>query len=115
MIHWLSIAPQPATLVQLDAYGGAISDRSNHATAFPHRRGARSNLQYQSYWEHDEQAPENIRWVEGFRRAMLPWTHAAYVNYIDRDILNFPQGLGQLVAEGAVEPEEIPGEARPDQ
>lgn len=126
MIHWLSTAPQPATLVQLDAYGGAISDIGNDATAFPHRKGVRSSLQYQAYWEHDAQAEENIRWVEGFRRAMLPWARAAYVNYIDQDIrcwpeayyddnlrrllrvkraydprnvFNFPQGLGQLVGE----------------
>ncbi len=124
MIHWLSIAPQPATLVQLDAYGGAISDIGDHATAFSHRRGVRSSLQYQAYWESNVQAEENIRWVEGFRRAMLPWAHAAYVNYIDQNIrrwpeayydenlrrllrvkrmydphnvFNFPQGLGQLV------------------
>ena len=126
MIYWLSHTAGAANLVQFDAYGGAINDRSNHETAFPHRRGVRSSLQYQAYWDHDEEAPANIRWVEGFRRAMLPWAHAAYVNYIDRDVrdwpeafydenlrrllrvkreydpqnvFNFPQGLGQLVRE----------------
>ena len=91
MIHWLSIAPQPATLVQLDAYGGAVSDVGNHETAFAHRRGVRASLQYQAYWQEDGEAPASIRWVEGFRRAMLPWAHAAYVNYIDGDIRNWPE------------------------
>ncbi|MHB8926567.1 MAG: FAD-binding oxidoreductase [Bacillota bacterium] len=126
MIYWLSHTAGAANLVAFDVYGGAISDRSNHETAFPHRRGVRASLQYQAYWDHDEEAPANIRWVEGFRRAMLPWAHDGYVNYIDRDVLNwpdayyaenlrrllrvkreydpgdvfnFPQGLGQLLRE----------------
>jgi FAD/FMN-containing dehydrogenase len=90
MIYWLSHTAGPANLVQFDTYGGVVAARSNHATAFSHRRGVRASLQYQAYWEGEREAPAHVRWVEGFRRAMLPWAHAGHVNYIDRFVRNWP-------------------------
>lgn len=90
MVRHLSASRNPATLVQFDGMGGAVSDVPVRATAFPHRR-ARASLQYQAYWERPGEAAENVRWVEGFRQAMLPWTSGAYVNYIDRFNENWPQ------------------------
>ncbi len=91
MVDHLSKTPGPATLVQFDGYGGAISLVPNHGSADPHRQGVRTSLQYQAYWTEDSQALAHIKWVESFRRAMLPYTKGAYVNYCDADILDWPQ------------------------
>ncbi len=124
IIENLSKAPSAAALVAIDLFGGAVADRRINATAFPYRR-ARADLQYQAYWDDESEGPALIEWVENFRRSMLPFTVGAYVNYIDREIIdwprkfyngnlqrlirvkrkydpknvfNFPQGLGQLLA-----------------
>ncbi|PSR33907.1 MAG: FAD-binding protein [Sulfobacillus benefaciens] len=91
IVDHLSKTPGPATLVQFDGYGGAVSLVSDHGTADPHRRGVRASLQYQAYWTVDSQAEAHINWVESFRRAMLPYTRGAYVNYCDANILDWPQ------------------------
>ncbi|WP_437733070.1 FAD-binding oxidoreductase [Sorangium sp. So ce1335] len=78
----LSRAPSARCLVQLDAYGGAVGRVAPDATAFPHRRALWS-LQYQAYWTAAAEEEENVAWVERVRRAMLPHTRGAYINYID--------------------------------
>ncbi|MCY0989541.1 BBE domain-containing protein [Nannocystis sp. ILAH1] len=51
-----------------------------------------ASLQYQVYWTTPNQAQTSMAWVEGFRRAMLPWqTGGAYLNYCDTDIEDWPQ------------------------
>lgn len=90
MVRHLAAAKNPASLVQFDGMGGAVSDVGVRETAFAHRR-ARASLQYQTYWERAGEGPENVRWVEAFRRAMLPWTEGAYVNYIDRFNRDWPR------------------------
>lgn len=82
--------PGPASLVQLDTYGGAIARIADNATAFPHRK-ARACLQFQTYWSEPAQNNAHIRWVENFRRAMLPYTIGAYVNYCDGNIKRWPR------------------------
>lgn len=82
--------PGPSALVQLDTYGGAIRRIPNHATAFPHRK-ARACLQFQTYWTKPQEADAHIRWVERFRRDMLPFTSGAYVNYCDSRIERWPK------------------------
>lgn len=91
MIDQLRCSPSPNTLVQFNLHGGAEADIPNFATAYPWRRGVWYSLQYQSYWSDPAEGPALVRWVEGFRRRMLPWTRGAYVNYIDADIPNWPQ------------------------
>ncbi len=119
----LSHVPGPSALVQLDTYGGAIARVPDDATAFPHRK-ARACLQFQTYWTNPEETDAHIRWVERFRRAMLPYTSGAYLNYCDsrierwprdyydgnlkrlltvkrhwdpKNVFQFPQGLSQIV------------------
>lgn len=86
----LSEVPGPSALVQLDTYGGAIARIPDTATAFPHRQ-ARACLQFQTYWTQPEATEAHIRWVERFRRAMLPFTQGAYVNYCDSRIEHWPR------------------------
>lgn len=92
VVRWLAHAPGANDLVEMDVYGGAVSDRGNHDTAFPHRQGVRSILQYQAYWDDPSEAFAHIRWVEDFRRAMLPWTRDSYINYMDRNVRPWPEG-----------------------
>jgi FAD/FMN-containing dehydrogenase len=88
MLAELERAPSPNTEVQFNLHGGAEADFA--ASAYPWR-GARFSLQYQAYWSDPAEGPALIRWVLGFRRAMLPWTRGAYVNYIDADIRDWPR------------------------
>ncbi|WP_437957130.1 FAD-binding oxidoreductase [Sorangium sp. So ce119] len=81
----LSRAPSARCLVQLDAYGGAVGRVAPDATAFPHRRALWS-LQYQAYWNAAAEEKANVAWVERVRRAMLPHTRGAYINYIDAEL-----------------------------
>lgn len=81
----LSRAPSARCLVQLDAYGGAVGRVAPDATAFPHRRALWS-LQYQAYWTAAAEENENVAWVARVRRAMLPHTRGAYINYIDAEL-----------------------------
>ena len=84
----LADAPSADNLVQFDAYGGAVADVAPADTAFAHRT-ALFNLQYQAYWTAPSDAQRNRRWVEAFRRSMLPFTRGGYVNYIDRDVVHW--------------------------
>lgn len=86
----LSETPGPSCLVQFGGFGGAIGDVAPEDTAFYHRR-ARSEMQYQAYWSDPSEEPAHVRWVEQFRRAMLPYTVGAYVNYCDARIRNWPE------------------------
>lgn len=85
----LERAPSDGCLVMLDAYGGAVGRIPPEATAFYHRK-ALCSLQYQAYWSRPEDEAAHVEWVRGFRRAMLPYTRGAYVNYIDIDIEDWP-------------------------
>lgn len=90
IVRYLHAAPNDQGLVQLDAYGGAVARVPPHATAFAHRAGVLWNMQFQAYWSDPAEQDDNIRWVEDFRRSLLPFTRGAYVNYIDRDIHDWP-------------------------
>jgi FAD/FMN-containing dehydrogenase len=86
VIAWLEAAPNTSCVVGIDAYGGAVNRVPAEATAFPHRRGTLFSMQYQAYWTEDRDEAPCVDWVASFRRAMLPYTVGAYVNYIDADI-----------------------------
>lgn len=82
----LASAPS-VSLVQIEAYGGAINNLSPTATAFAHRAGTLFSLQYQSYWKHGTGGSTNIAWVAAARAAMrASVTGAAYANYCDSAI-----------------------------
>jgi FAD/FMN-containing dehydrogenase len=77
-------------VVILDSYGGAINHVSPTATAFAHRKML-FGLQYGAYWKGSD-GNAGIQWVKNFRQAMQKYvTGAAYVNYIDPSLPNWPR------------------------
>lgn len=88
LVKNLKNAPGTSNFVVFDAYGGAIAKVPPDMTAFVHRK-ALFVMQYQTYWEQDSEEVNNIRWVERFRKSMLPFTRGAYRNYSDRLIDNW--------------------------
>ncbi len=90
LIRNLQTAPGPSNVLSLDAYGGQIRRVPESATAFPHRKSL-FVMHYQSYWQQDADAEKNIKWIEGFRRSMLPYTRGAYCNYCDSAIRDWPR------------------------
>jgi FAD/FMN-containing dehydrogenase len=89
LVKNLSTAPGPSNMVAFDAYGGAIAEMPADKTAFVHRK-ALFMMQYQTYWEEEQDAVPNIEWVERFRSSMLPYTRGAYRNYCDSLIEDWP-------------------------
>ena len=83
--------PNDQGLVQLDAYGGAVARVAPDATAFFHRAGVLWNMQFQAYWTDPSEQDANIALGRGVPRSLLPFTRGAYVNYIDRDIADWPE------------------------
>jgi FAD/FMN-containing dehydrogenase len=87
----------PITVI-CDPYGGAIADIGADATAFAHR-SARYCLQYVCAWSDSRQADhlEDMRALYAAMRPFMPG--AAYVNYCDLDLVNWPQAYwGQNLA-----------------
>lgn len=74
-------AVQPS-MVQLLPGGGAPGRVAPDATAV-YLRQARCIVQYDAFWAAPADGPVTMAWVESFRTAMLPYTHGAYVNYVD--------------------------------
>ena len=89
MIHHLQTAPGNGNVIAFEACGGLINEVPAAATAFVHR-DALFLIQYQSYWNQDVEAEENIDWIEQFRKSMLPYTRGAYRNYCDTLIEDWP-------------------------
>ena len=88
MIENLGRAPG-RNFVQADNYGGAVSEVAPDATAFFHRN-ALASLQFWGDWDDDSEEPAHLAWINAIRKAMLPWTRGAYVNYIDGNIADWP-------------------------
>lgn len=111
---FLARAPGEESILQLDAYGGAVNRVPRDATAFPHREGTLYSMQYQTYWKTDGEEAANLRWVNSFREAMRPHVSgAAYVNYCDLAIANYAQAyhganLSRLVeVKAKYDPEDV--------
>jgi FAD/FMN-containing dehydrogenase len=83
-VSQMSVAPAPANLISFFALGGAVSEITPGATAYPHRR-ALFDLQIQAYWQEAWQEADNVNWVSDFRQSLAPFTSGAYVNYMDAD------------------------------
>lgn len=104
LLHALESAPGAACFVQLEAYGGAINQVPQNATAFAHRSGTLFNLQYQAYWGHAQEGSPYVAWVESLRRGMQPYVSGrAYCNYCDSGITDWPKAyygdnLDRLIA-----------------
>ncbi|MFB9762542.1 FAD-binding oxidoreductase [Ectobacillus funiculus] len=76
--------------VLLHGLGGAVAKVPSNATAYFYRK-ALYNLSIWSTWSSPEGAAPGIRWVEEFRKAMLPFTQGIYVNTPDLSIENWPK------------------------
>jgi len=84
----LAAAPGPSNTLQFDALGGAVASVAIAATAFAHRAALFSG-QYEAFWSSDADEPRNRDWIGATRRALLPYSDGAYVNYCDADISDF--------------------------
>lgn len=82
--------PNTTTSVLFHGLNGAVADIPNQATAYFFRK-ALSNMSLFATWSRPEGAAAGIRWVELFRRAMLPYTKGVYVNTPDLSIKNWPE------------------------
>jgi FAD/FMN-containing dehydrogenase len=118
--RFMSQAPPNSTVsIFFQGLGGTVSDVSEQATAYFYRK-ALVNMVLFSTWDKPEGAAQGIRWVEGFRHALIPFTKGVYVNtpdlsmkdwsnsyygenfqrltqvkakYDPKDIFNFPQSI----------------------
>jgi FAD/FMN-containing dehydrogenase len=91
MLAWIERRQGQSGVLLLDAYGGAINRVPAGATAFAHRKMLFS-FQYGAYWSAPAGEGPALRWIRGFRAAMRPFVSgAAYVNYIDPDIADWPR------------------------
>jgi FAD/FMN-containing dehydrogenase len=61
----------------------------NQATAYFYRK-ALSNISFWATWKIPKGDAPGIRWVENFRRELLPYTRGVYVNTPDLKIKNWP-------------------------
>lgn len=71
---------QPA--INLDAYGGVISDVEASATAFPYR-SALCSVQSINTLDASADVEGTKEWLRQFASAMRPWDKGGYVNYPD--------------------------------
>lgn len=88
LIDYLKSAPNSLGIAQFDNYGGAVADRKPAETAFYHR-DASFNIQYQTYWTDPIDDEVNVRWVDGMRAGMQPYTQGGYINYIDAAVPDY--------------------------
>ncbi|HEX6100275.1 MAG TPA: FAD-binding oxidoreductase [Thermoanaerobaculia bacterium] len=77
--------------LSLHSLGGAM-ERTNDQSCFPYRDKP-FMLQYQAWWadSNDMQLQmECLAWIAGFRETLQPWTEGAFINFPDRDLVQFP-------------------------
>jgi FAD/FMN-containing dehydrogenase len=92
IVDWFRRIPSGYTMIRFDVLGGgAVGRVPADATAFVHR----SSLFYLSaisLWQHHEEAPANIAWVDDFTEAMRPYLSGeVYQNYADADVADWPR------------------------
>jgi FAD/FMN-containing dehydrogenase len=88
----LTRRPPGAVSVLCDAYGGAISDLADDATAFAHRRGMLYSVQYYASWTDPAETPARVAAVRAVYDALHPhMSGGAYVNYPDLDLADWQQ------------------------
>lgn len=90
IIQSLSSAPLSGLMIELDLFGGAVSDIAPNATAFPHRE-ALMMLQYMAYWDTNGEEPVALAWIrEAFSSIDPQMGGGSYRNYSDRNLINWP-------------------------
>ena len=84
-----AVADAGLTDVICDAYGGAVADLADDATAFVHRSKTLFNMQYIVDWTSSSEAEQRRR-LDSINRVYAALSHArtgaAYFNYCDLDI-----------------------------
>lgn len=88
--RFISKPPTSSVSVFFHGLGGAVAKVPSKATAYFYRK-AFSNMSLFATWNKPEGATRGIRWVERFRRAMLPFTQGVYVNTPDLSIKDWPK------------------------
>jgi FAD/FMN-containing dehydrogenase len=88
----LTRQPPGNVSVLCDAYGGAIADLADDATAFAHRRGTLYSVQYYASWTGAAETPARLASLGAVYDALHPhMSGAAYVNYPDLDLAGWPE------------------------
>jgi FAD/FMN-containing dehydrogenase len=92
LLDELSQIPSGYVIALINAYGGAINDVANSATAFPHRAGTELGIHYYSQWSNLSDTSQRMAKMEKVFNAMRPHVPgAAYVNYSDTQLQDFEQ------------------------
>lgn len=81
----MRLARSPEDHLELNAFGGRVSEIPSWATAFPHR-DALFWAHFQAHWKSQTEASLSIGWVTDFYNAMKPYLSGAYVNAPDIDL-----------------------------
>lgn len=87
--RFINEPPTSSVTMYFHGLGGAVARVSSKATAY-FQRTALSNMSIFATWDKQEEAALGIRWVDDFRRAMIPFTNGVYVNTQDLSIKNWP-------------------------
>ncbi|MEI4828619.1 FAD-binding oxidoreductase [Bacillus sp. FJAT-53711] len=88
--RFISDPPTSSAVVFFHGLGGAVAKVPSKNTAYFYRK-ALSNMSIYSTWDTPDGAAAGIRWVEDFRKAMLPFTRGVYVNTPDLSIEKWPE------------------------
>ena len=92
LLDELSQIPSGHVIALINAYGGAINDVANSATAFPHRAGTGLGIHYYSQWSSAADTSQRMARMEKVFNAMRAHVPgAAYVNYSDTQLQDFEQ------------------------
>ncbi len=96
LIEPLQTAPPGALSLECEALGGTISEVPVADTAFPHRKDALFKIQYSSEVRDAKNTSDNLQILSNQYQAMRPhMSGAAYVNYCDTDLEDWPRAYWQ--------------------
>ncbi|KAJ3041538.1 hypothetical protein HDV00_009013 [Rhizophlyctis rosea] len=72
--------------LQFEPYGGKMSTISSTATAFPHRAGTFTSMQYGVYLSQDEDTSPSLAWMYKMEKALKTFANGSkYQGYVDLD------------------------------
>ena len=82
-------SPTARRYLSLHSLGGAMG-RANDRSCFPYREKP-FMLQYQAWWAVNDYRIqiESMEWLARFRDGMQPWTEGGFINFPDRDLVQF--------------------------
>lgn len=75
-----------------DSYGGAIAKVDHNATAFAHRQGTLSSLQYYMQWGAAAETASHLKILKNYYDSLRDhMSGSCYFNYCDMDIKNYAE------------------------